>query len=162
MRNSHEHASNTDQQFIGLVSIKKLLKLMTPVILGCVISICLPETCLAQVPMKQNDFIENITSKGATVEYAESHLKDKSSNMKAVAKSIDQVIGIECRVEELKDSDLAGIENCKNLEYLWLMYDDITDAGLVHLQKMTQLKRLYVSGFEITDNGIQNLKNFLT
>ncbi len=59
----------------------------------------------------------------------------------------------------IRDDDLAGLSELRQLESLDLQRTRVTDAGLIHLRNLSKLKTLRLGGYgtEIKDKGIRYL-----
>ncbi len=56
---------------------------------------------------------------------------------------------------DLRDEDMAGLRNCKNLK--WLQGSHLSNAGVAQLADFHLMERLTLSGNEITDDGLKHL-----
>src|SRR3954451_17907631 len=50
------------------------------------------------------------------------------------------VLGVDLRMTDATDKDLASLEGLKSLQNLRLSSNRITDAGLVHIKRLTDLR----------------------
>ena len=59
----------------------------------------------------------------------------------------------------MTDTGLACVKDLPNLQYLSLLYNNITDAGLAELKGLTKLKLLDLRGCtQISDAGLEQIK----
>ena len=61
--------------------------------------------------------------------------------------------------KEVKDLDLALVQDMANLVELDLGGTKITDAGLTHLQGLKELRRLHLENTAVTDVGLSHIAN---
>jgi hypothetical protein len=57
------------------------------------------------------------------------------------------------------DADLAGLADCKNLEWLQIGPRKFSDEGLAHLAGLAKMERLGIGGPDLTDHGLVHLLN---